>query len=361
MDWLKASMRVIWFFFFTLSAVLYAERGIILCCSDKYLTTAFTSLAFLRDHLACTLPVEIWYAGDELGKTGKHLLSKCDVILRDLCDHYSNAAEELRGYHSKPLALAATVFDEVILMDADMFFFIDPSTLFDLEPYQKTGAYFFRDRLEMKYCGYGHQPKYSAFGDWSPNYQYKNREALFKKLIPSISDSVPDDWRHYWTEQRPSFRQPIPSEHQDSSCVVIDKRRHREGIKKILQLNTVNRKVLYKQIHGDKETYWLGLEMAKEPFFVNPDPPLRLYGATIDAIGEVLSIEMVHFIHGEMIFASKPPIPLGQSPIFVHSSVPIDIDMDQVPESKKYPLKTEENTQLELLLFYCETLESAMR
>ncbi len=344
------------FFFVCLLFSLCADQGIIVSCSDKYTFTCLINLAYLRDYLGCTLPIEVWYAGDELSERSKDLLKGCGVEFKDLCQIYSEAPKKLRGFHSKPLALAATGFDEVLLMDADLFFFCDPSFIFSHPRYLETGAYFFRDRLEVKYCAYGKQPKYSAFGDWSPNYQYRHREALFRELIETPSQYVPIDWRHYWTKERPSFSNPFPSEHQESSCMAVDKKKHKQGIENLLLLNTIRRKEIYSVVYGDKETYWLSFEMAKEPYFINEQPPLRLYGEWVDKDEERPSVEMVHFVDGKMFYANKPPIDWGRDPLFVNSSIPVYPDFDHLLDKDKRGPTFEESIELNNLLFYYELL-----
>ncbi len=338
---------------------LYAVQGIIVACSDKYVPTCFPSLVYLRDCIGCSLPIEVWYAGDELSEKSKLLLKTCGVELKDLCQIYSDHQEELRGFHSKPLALAATAFDQVILMDADLFFFSDPSIIFSHSRFIETGAFFFRDRFEVKYCGYGKQPRYSAHGDWAPSYQYVHRETLFRELIESPSQYVPPDWRHYWTDERPSFLNPFPSEHQESSCLVVDKKRHTRGIENLLILNTTRRKHVYSVVYGDKETYWLAFEMAKEPYFINEEAPLRLYGEWVENDYERSSIEMIHFIDGKMFMASKPPIDFGTNPLFVSSRLPLFPDFENLSEKERRSPTFEELRELKKMLFYYKSLEGS--
>jgi alpha 1,3-mannosyltransferase len=62
-----------------------------------------------------------------------------------------NLAHELRvvlsGWAAKPMAMLLSSFREVILIDADVLFFVDPTLLFSDPEYLRLGALFFRNRL----------------------------------------------------------------------------------------------------------------------------------------------------------------------------------------------------------------------
>lgn len=55
----------------------------------------------------------------------------------------------------------------------------------------------------------------------------------------------------------------------DSGVVAIDGSKHPEAIRHLYQLND-NHPDTYKYVWGNKETFWIFVLMAKEPFTVNP-------------------------------------------------------------------------------------------
>ena len=49
-------------------------------------------------------------------------------------------------WSAKPFAILSSSFREIIFIDADAYFFTDPTHLFDTQEYRKTGTVFFKDR-----------------------------------------------------------------------------------------------------------------------------------------------------------------------------------------------------------------------
>lgn len=70
------------------------------------------------------------------------------VITRDLSQMVADEGWTLAGWAAKPFAMLLSSF-QVIFIDADSLFFIDPTFLFDGPSYMESGALFFRDQLLM--------------------------------------------------------------------------------------------------------------------------------------------------------------------------------------------------------------------
>lgn len=130
-------------------------------------------------------------------------------------------------------------FRDAIFIDADSFFFVDPTTLFDDEAYRDTGALFFKDR----------------------NVSPENKRAWIKLVLPSpISDNVRHN-RMYTGES---------GHMQESGVIVVDKYRHFIPLLLSTRLNGPDRdgdketgkRGVYDMVYGDKETFWLSWEMA---------------------------------------------------------------------------------------------------
>lgn len=300
-------------FFFLCITALPAERGIVVACSDKYAGYLIPSLAYLRWELGCTLPVEVWYAGDELSRENRERLGAFGPIaFRDMVAVRGPPAKQYWGYHIKPLIVEATQFDEVILMDADIYFYQDPKVLFEDPHYRETGAYFFRDQ---PYWQLPSDPKLAYHGGGIE--YYRGRKKFLLTLVAQPSSSMPPDWRHYWESEEPTWERPYSSEHQESGCVVLDKKRHQKGLAEIVNLN-LNHKETYRYVLGDKETYWLGLEIAKEPYYVNPSHPYLLRGKSKHLhLIKNYKVNLVHFVGDRLFFQQKQPIQIGTDPCFV--------------------------------------------
>jgi len=212
--------------------------------------------------------------------------------------------------------MEATEFDELILMDADVYFYEDPEILFHHKKYQESGAFFFRDqddwiiptKLEkiQKKCPYPLTIE-----------KYRERKTFIQELIQTPGESLPADWKHYWSEIEPTDEKPVASEQQESGCLAFNKRMHEKGLSGIVKLNRDHKRT-YSYIYGDKETYWIGLEMANEPYSFNDAIPYKLYGSFEYSVTR-RRVSLVHFVDGKMFFQQKHPIKLGNWPRFIRN------------------------------------------
>lgn len=285
--------------FFHLQA--FASRGIAVAANDKYAPDLYASLQVLRNIRGCQLPIEVWHAGDELcDKTKAKLQEVGNISFHDLVDYYGGEPKDYWGYHIKGYMLYASFFDELILMDADVFFFENPEKLFYHPAMLDHCAYIFRDREDFLFHDYDR--KEVVYGDryFTSQFTYKQRRDVFLSLIPETYPSIPQDWRHYWENDPRKLKFPIPSEHQDSGCIVIDKRKCVKACELIMLLNRYH-DVIFRYILGDKETYWMALAATKTPFYVNDTHPYKIKVKHEKR-------EMIHQVRGELFFMQKSPI-----------------------------------------------------
>ena len=281
----------------------FCDRGIITAASSAYLPNLCRSIAYLRNDLGCTLPIEVWHADELNWSAQKQLLRFPGVVVRNLMERVnSRAAVFFRGWQIKAFILQATDFDEVILMDADVFFLKNPEILFNTNGYKETGTYFFRDRNCFT-VPYDVSPIKNLYIKRRGSLEYYSAQRSFiRGLIEAPSEYVPSDWRHYWSDTLPTNENPIFTEKQEAGCVVLDKRRHVEGLQEVVKLNA-NKHEVYRFVYGDKETYWLGLEMAKEPYHLNEE-----YAASVMNDGKFASY-VIQMFEGEMFYVQKfPPL-----------------------------------------------------
>jgi alpha 1,3-mannosyltransferase len=146
----------------------------------------------------------------------------------------------LSGWAAKPMAMLLSSFREVILIDADVLFFVDPGTLLSDPQYLRSGALFFRDRL------------------FAPT---DHADFISKSLPWPLSQNILQSNR-WWSGT---------SHHmQESGVVVVDKWRHFVALLLTTRLNgpdrdgngALGKEGVYQMMHGDKETFWLSWEMA---------------------------------------------------------------------------------------------------
>lgn len=277
----------------------FAERGIVVAVNDFYADRFFTaSIEHLRVNIKCELPIEIWYSGDELSEKTKNILGKfSNVSFHDIAEVLHVNRQVYRGWQIKPWIISLSRFDEVILMDADVFFFEDPESLFDHPGYKETGAFFFCDLRHLY-----------------PNNQqtlqrYLNRRKFINSLVPHPSPCVPKDMHEIWGHNIPTNKRPFVGDLQESGCIAMDKKKHELSMEYIIELNE-NRAVTYKYVWGDKETFWMGCEMAGLPYHMNDQ---RAYG--LESGGKKLYV--TQFVGDKLFYVQKAPFFLNQNSLAV--------------------------------------------
>lgn len=223
----------------TLHGHMYnAGRGIVISGSDSqapYIKTAISSFRAM----GCTLPVEIMYLGDhDLSEDARTELEAIpDVITRDVKKMVNDQGWELEGWAGKAFAAFLSSFREVILLDADVLFFNDPALMFEEPGYLETGALFFTDRTVFA----------------------QDKRSFLRKIMPKpVSDKIKTS--RWWSGET--------GENQESGVVVVDKWRHFLSIFLTARLNGPDRRDTdagqgtYSFWWGDKETWWIGFELA---------------------------------------------------------------------------------------------------
>ncbi|KAI8722779.1 hypothetical protein NCS52_00422700 [Fusarium sp. LHS14.1] len=222
-----------------------SSRGIVIPVGGGEQSIRFAGhlIVSLRKVLGSTLPIQIAYAGDEdLSKEERDKIAGLegakDVEFLNVFDVFDDKTMKLKdgGWAIKAFAVLASTFEQVILLDADAVFLQKPEALFSQRPYVKKGAYLFHDRLLWQHA---FRPRH----DW-----WKDQ---IKIPSPEMNNSL------VWTEDY--------AEECDSGVVVVNKARVDVlvGMLHVAWQNTydVREEVTYKLTHGDKESWWLGLEL----------------------------------------------------------------------------------------------------
>ncbi len=308
------------FFSLLIPLRLFATYGLAVACNDYYIGYFLPNLAYIRMEYKSDVPVEIWYAGNELSDENKKLLARFgNVTFHNLVDVFGGKPQDYWGFQIKAYMLKASHFDEVMIVDADVYFASDPTLLFSHPRYLKTGAFFFRDLQMIQFCHLHDDINETE----KPCTQWKHcfiesywaRRDLFQQLVPIPSPYLPADMRFFWENVEPTENNKLLIHYQESGVVVIDKSRHRTGIDNILELNR-NHQEIYKLVAGDKETYWMGMEMAGEPYAFNQGYPINIRGKWIIPGIKRQKIRLVHKVDGKLFWFQKKPVPLGANPIY---------------------------------------------
>lgn len=217
------------------------SRGIVIPTGKKTMRYAAHLLSALQDVLETTLPVLVVYAGDkDFPPYERESLETRfpNVEFLDILTIVDDSLLKLEkgGWAIKAFAALFAPFEEVILADADCVFVQPPEKLYNDPSYTTHGALLFHDRLIWRHS-------YQDRHDWWRSQIQHPSAALNKSLV--------------WTQDY--------AEEGDSGVVVLDKSRL-DILMALLHVGWQNTKavrdeVTYRMTHGDKESWWFGLEL----------------------------------------------------------------------------------------------------
>lgn len=197
-------------------------RGIALTAGNDQVTYLLTQIPILR-RLGCDLPIEVMYVGDgDLNRDSRQDLEDLDgVITRDISAMVHPVGWDIGSWAAKPFAVLLSSFREVIFIDADSFFFVNPEVMFEYPEYVRTGALFFRDRLIMP----------------------ENKKSWLQSVLPQpVSRNVKQS--RLWTGES--------GHQQESGVMVVDTYRHFLAMLFVTRMNGPDR-------DGDRQSGKLGV------------------------------------------------------------------------------------------------------
>lgn len=231
------------------------SAGIVIPVGNKNIRYAGHLLVSLLRVVGTELPIQIVYAGDDdLSRENRDFLatlagaagharqsSSTSSALEfiNILTIFDDSTLRLQegGWAIKPFAVLGSSFEKVILMDADAVFLKSPDILLQQDAFHRSGALLFRDRLL-----------------WQHSYQERHEwyHSQIKRPSATLLTSK------VWTEEY--------AEEADSGVVVVDKSRTDVfmALLHICWQNSydVREEVTYKLTYGDKETWWMGFELA---------------------------------------------------------------------------------------------------
>jgi len=232
----------------------FQGAGIVIPTGSHHFRMAVFLVRTLRE-LGCTLPICIAHGGGKDMKPQElFYLYQLRVTALDVSQYIDSQLLELKGWQIKPFALLLAPFSEVILMDADVVLLRNPEFMLQDEGYKEHGAIFFRDRTLFD-------------KDWK-------KTLWLDTNLPTPLSSLVMETRMY---------QQISGHEQESGIVVMNKAQRFFSLLAACKLNgKVERDtVVYKEFYGDKETFWIGTEMAGE-FYTTLWPRAGVIGHTHD-------------------------------------------------------------------------------
>ena len=279
------------------------EMGFVVCAGSGNYHLAAHLIANLRRVHDSQIPIEIAYAGDkDLRPEHRAFLATLDskISFIDLLERFPAAYEDLAGsgWAMKPFALLASSHIRAVLVDADALFLTTPDSLFETNPgLNRTGILFFHDRAAV------------GGGDERRLWVKAQIEAAGISPSPYLATDSLFYSGKAWYEA-------------DSGVVAIDKSRPSLllGLMFATWMNTkdVREQVSYTVFYGDKETFWVAMELSSVEYFFQPwyagtmgtigkDQPLDLDLSTTPV--EICGTHMLHLDHA------------GQTPFWINGGV----------------------------------------
>jgi len=220
--------------------------GIVIPTNTKNFRFACHLIINLRTVLQSTLPIQILYHGEaELPRAYRKALKKIersDIEFVDMTYLLDTAPLGLEnaGLAIRPFAMLASSFSQVILLDTDVIFLQKPEFLFFTQKgLWATGTLLFHDRLVGK-------------GEFEGRHEWLRHQMRKHEPSETLQKSI-------------AMREGYGHE-AASGMVLIDKGKldNLMGLLHACWQNTkdVRERETYMHLEGDKESYWLGLELS---------------------------------------------------------------------------------------------------
>ncbi|KAI4226281.1 MAG: hypothetical protein L6R40_008296 [Gallowayella cf. fulva] len=221
------------------------SKGIVIPTGQNTFRYACHLVTNLRDALGSKLPIEIVYSGDsDLPSSHRDFITGLgsDVVTVDVLQVFNDTPLDLEhgGWAIKTFAALGSQYEQILVLDADAILLQAPETILDQHKgYQSTGALLFHDRLL-----------------WQGEFQERHRwwEQQLEHHTPSEALAKSRVYNEGYAEEC------------DSGLVVLDKSRLPIllGLLHACWQNTkeVRDAWTYRMGHGDKESWWFGLELS---------------------------------------------------------------------------------------------------
>ena len=313
----------------------FEGRGIVTCAGGvKYLTCAWVLINMLR-RVGCTLPIEVWYLGDDEGDPNWiKLVEPLGVTCINAFEvEKQHPHPRLEGWESKSFAILHSRFKEVLFLDADNMPLVDPTFLFESPEYKQTGAVFWPDGPRMG----PDNPAWQAFGvphrdepEVESGQLLIDKDRCWKPLnLADWYNRHSDFYYQYVYGDKDTFRfawhrlgQPYAVPERGTEMIPFTICQHDFSGRRILQHRCLDKWTLFGNRHvADFRQEELCLAVANELSQVwNPMswPNRRLTNAdrelTEQLVGSRFELEHVGFVRWPIELGPRNSIALGMSP-----------------------------------------------
>jgi hypothetical protein len=219
-------------------------RGIVLYGGEHHVPYMVNLIYQIREIHSCTLPIDVFHLGGgdirfQSVKWIERLSTNVRVV--DLPEFFGKVHP--RGWGGKPFLFIASRFKETVFLDADIVLLQSPDVFFVQKDFQEHRALFFNDRKFY----FGNPPP--------PTGSELHKLATYIAPQMRLSDYAKDTR---------TYRMLDTDHEQESGVLVVDKAEKFLGFLACAKLlDGKESEVFYRGSYGDKEVFWLGMEMMK--------------------------------------------------------------------------------------------------
>lgn len=235
-----------------------------MCVGAGMVSDALAVIDQMRSVHNSKLPVAIMHC-DELHHRGIASFSALpQTHIVNICEHKAvmgmdetTMRHRLRSWFCKVAAILFAPFTEVMAVDMDTIWFDNPDSVFETEPFIRTGTLFMRDRLT-------HDSTNRAFFNQVLTLVHSINTSV--ELTPAFAaDHLASFGVNFFLRALANAQEPALNNVQESSIVLIDKSRHENlllALEKLLPTFQLG--------YGDKEIYWIAALIAGEDVSFEP-------------------------------------------------------------------------------------------
>ncbi|KAI8914540.1 mannosyltransferase putative-domain-containing protein [Gorgonomyces haynaldii] len=240
----------------------YRGRGIVMPVGNHDFILAMASISAIRNVHKSNISIQVFFNGEEdlMEECRESLKQFENVHVQNIHDIFPRDKVGWKGWSVKAATLLAAHCRECILMDSDVIFMQNPEIAFEQSKYIKSRMLLFKDRtMDFK----------STIHMW-----------VKEDLIPKERIAHVDEMRMFRGEHGITYHEA------ESGVVVIDKSQRFIGLIGITYLNIFPVNIIsYKGFHGDKETFWIGMEMLSENYSFDSHLPVGIGGLEPEITG----------------------------------------------------------------------------
>ncbi|EDO18083.1 hypothetical protein Kpol_1045p70 [Vanderwaltozyma polyspora DSM 70294] len=249
---------------------MYSGDGIVLVAGGKFSLLSTLVIKTIRN-LKINLPIEVFIppmdeGDDELCNT---LLpkynAKCIFLSDFLPEDKINEDIKIDGYQTKVVAIAASSFKNVLLLDADNYPIKNIDDIFYSEPYSSRGLIFWPD-----YWRRSTSPSYYDILDRDISQNERVRNNLDDITPPSV---YTEDLKNHKDIPMHDFEGTLPDVSTESGQLMINKEKHLKSLLLAMYYNMYGPNWYYPILtqkasgEGDKETFIAGANFFNLPFY----------------------------------------------------------------------------------------------